>query len=65
MPKFRYSGSEERVFPTLGLVVAPNTEFDAPEGFTAEGVTIASEKAATKKATEPTPSAAPDTTEGE
>lgn len=63
--KFHYNGSDERVLPTLGLIVQPNTEFDAPEGFTAPDVTNASGKAATKKASEPTPSAAPDTTEGE
>lgn len=38
MARFHYSGEEERVFPTLGLAVVPNAEFDAPEDFVFEGV---------------------------
>lgn len=59
MPKFRYTGSDERVFPTLSLVVATNDEFDAPEGFDAPDVTLVT---TSKKSV---PSAPSDTTEGE
>jgi hypothetical protein len=32
--KLTYKGTDERVFPTLGITVKPGEEFDAPEGFT-------------------------------
>jgi hypothetical protein len=32
--KVTYKGTDERVFPTLGITVKPGDEFDAPEGFT-------------------------------
>lgn len=57
MPKYRYEGSDERVFPTLSLVVQPNTEFDAPEGFSAHDVVAVA-------AAKPTKSASSDVTEG-
>lgn len=60
MAKFRYNGTEERVFPTLGITVSPNQEFDAPDGFTAPDVS-----AATDVAKKPTKSAPSDMTEGE
>ena len=31
--KLIYKGTEERVFPALGLTVKPGDEIDAPEGF--------------------------------
>jgi hypothetical protein len=31
--KLKYNGTDERVFPTLGITVQPGDEFDAPEGF--------------------------------
>jgi hypothetical protein len=31
--KLKYKGTDERVFPTLGITVQPGDEFDAPEGF--------------------------------
>ena len=31
--KLKYTGTDERVFPTLGITVKPGDEFDAPEGF--------------------------------
>ena len=31
--KLRYNGTDERVFPALGITVKPGDEFDAPEGF--------------------------------
>ena len=30
--KLKYKGTDERVFPTLGITVKPGDEFDAPEG---------------------------------
>ena len=32
--KLKYNGTDERVFPSLGITVKPGDEFDAPEGFT-------------------------------
>jgi hypothetical protein len=32
--KLTYKGTDERVFPTLGITAKPGDEFDAPEGFT-------------------------------
>lgn len=61
--KLKYKGTDERVFPTLGITVKPGDEFDAPEGFSApdvEGV-----KASAPKAPTTTPSAASDTKVGE
>lgn len=31
--KLRYNGTDERVFPALGITVKPGDDFDAPEGF--------------------------------
>ena len=31
--KLRYNGTDERVFPAIGITVKPGDEFDAPEGF--------------------------------
>lgn len=31
--KLKYNGTDERVFPALGITVKPGDEFDAPEGF--------------------------------
>lgn len=31
--KLKYKGTDERVFPTIGITVKPDDEFDAPEGF--------------------------------
>jgi hypothetical protein len=31
--KLKYNGTDERVFPTLGITLKPGDEFDAPEGF--------------------------------
>ena len=32
--KLKYNGTDERVFPAIGITVKPGDEFDAPEGFT-------------------------------
>ena len=31
--RLKYNGTDERVFPTLGITLKPGDEFDAPEGF--------------------------------
>lgn len=63
MVKYRYTGSDERVFPTLGLTLQPNQEFEAPEGFKSTDVSpVAGDTATFKKITK---SALSDTTEGE
>lgn len=31
--KLKYNGTDERVFPAIGVTVKPGDEFDAPEGF--------------------------------
>ncbi len=65
--KYKYTGTDERVFPSLGITVKPNDEFDAPENFSANDV-VASTKTFVKetpKPTEPTKSAASDETLGE
>jgi hypothetical protein len=36
--KYKYNGTDERVFPTLGVVVKPGEEFEAPENFVAADV---------------------------
>jgi hypothetical protein len=58
--KVKYTGEDERVFPTLGITAEPGQEFDAPSDFTAPGV-VPSGKAIPAPTT---PSAATDTTQG-
>lgn len=62
--KYKYTGTDERVFPSLGIVVKPNDEFDAPDNFSAANVEPVSTKSFAKT-TETTKSAASDTTLGE
>jgi hypothetical protein len=31
--RLKYNGTDERVFPSLGITLKPGDEFDAPEGF--------------------------------
>ena len=64
MMKYTYNGTEERVFPTLGITVKPGQEFDAPENFRAADVTPAGAKVAPKPQA-PTQSAASDLKAGE
>jgi hypothetical protein len=65
MAKYRYTGTDERVFPSLGLVVEPNDEFDAPDDFVAYAVEPVSAKISAKPTVPTTTmSAAPDTTQG-
>ena len=42
MASFTYTGSDERVFPTISQVVKPGDKFDAPDDFSAVDVTPAS-----------------------
>jgi hypothetical protein len=37
--KYKYTGTDERVIPSLGIVVKPNEEFEAPENFVAAEIT--------------------------
>jgi len=48
--KYKYIGTDERVIPSLGIIVKSGEEFDAPEGFSAADVTAAS---GTKTETKP------------
>ena len=48
MAKYKYTGTDERVLPSLGIVVAPNDEFDAPDDFNAHEVISVSAKISTK-----------------
>jgi hypothetical protein len=50
--KIKYTGEDERVFPTLGITVKSGDEFDAPKDFVQ----------ATQSIPTPAKSAAPDTT---
>jgi hypothetical protein len=36
--KFTYNGTDERVFPSLSIVVQPGDSFDAPNDFSATNV---------------------------
>lgn len=64
MARYKYTGTDERVIPSLGLVVAPNEEFDAPDDFAAYEVISVSAKISARPAA-PTPSANADTKAGE
>jgi hypothetical protein len=48
MPKYKYTGTDKRVFPSLGIIVEPNDEFDAPDDFNAHEVISSSAKISTK-----------------
>jgi hypothetical protein len=67
MMKLTYKGTDERVFPTLGITVKPGDEFDAPEGFTHPDCESAGHKSVHAKPTEEvkTLSAASDLTDKE
>ncbi len=49
--KYKYNGTDERVFPSLGVVVKPGEEFEAPENFSAPDVTPAGMSKPTPKPT--------------
>jgi hypothetical protein len=60
MARYKYTGTDERVFPSLGIVVQPNDEFDAPDDFNAYSVTTVSAKISPKQTQPTTPSATSD-----
>lgn len=62
MARFQYNGDAEMVFPSIGVTVKKGDQFDAPSDFVAVGVSPVSSQS--KKAPEPTPSVASDTTAG-
>ena len=62
MSQFTYNGEEERVFPTLSIVVNKGDTFEAPDDFTAYGVSSGSTKKSTASAVAPIPSDTPDIT---
>jgi hypothetical protein len=57
--KYKYNGTDERVFPSLGVVVKPGEEFEAPEDFVAADV-VPSTSLTTKIAKPTTTSVATD-----
>jgi hypothetical protein len=61
--KYKYNGTDERVFPTLGIIVKPGDEFDAPDNLDVPNVVPAGAHKATP--VPPATSAASDTTLGE
>lgn len=61
--KLKYKGTDERVFPTLGITVKPGDEFDAPEGFVSADCEVVGAKPFAAKPT--TQSAASDQKAGE
>jgi hypothetical protein len=58
--KYKYTGTDSRVFPTLGITVKPGEEFEAPDKFDVPNVVPAGAHKST-----PATSAASDTTLGE
>ena len=51
--KYKYNGTDERVFPGVKVTVKPGDEFDAPEGFVAANVVPAADKPSPVKPKEP------------
>ena len=50
--KYKYNGTDERVFPSLGIAVKPGEEFEAPDNFSAPDVIpVGAAKSAIKPAT--------------
>lgn len=54
MMKYKYNGTDERVFPSIGVTVKPGDEFDAPEGFVAVDVVSTGAKPSVTEPTKPT-----------
>jgi len=65
MARYKYTGTDKRAFPSLGLTVAPNEEFDAPDDFNAYEVISINAKISAKPATPPTTFVTTNTTAGE
>ena len=51
--KYKYNGTDERVFTSIGKTVKPGDEFDAPEGFVAADVMLAGAKPTVTEPTKP------------
>ena len=51
--KFTYNGEDERVFPTISLVVSPGETFDAPDYFMAANVVAVSDVTPTSQENNP------------
>jgi hypothetical protein len=60
--KYKYTGTDSRVIPSLGIVVNSGDEFDGPEGLHIHDVELASGKIFSKPSTA---SASADLTAGE
>jgi hypothetical protein len=60
--KYKYTGTDSRVIPSLGIIVNSGDEFDGPDGLEIHNVESASGKIFTKPTT---PSASADLTAGE
>ncbi len=58
--KLKYNGTDERVFPSLGITLKPGDEFDAPEGFAHPDCAAPGAKPAAIPTPAPTKSAASD-----
>jgi hypothetical protein len=58
--KYKYTGTDSRVFPTLGIIVKPGEEFEAPDNLNVPNVVPAGAIKST-----PATSAASDSTLGE
>lgn len=52
MTSFTYNGSDERVFPTIGITAKPGEKFDAPDDFSAPDVTPTKSKPTPTKESE-------------
>ena len=55
MAKFTYNGSDERVFPSISVVVEPGDIFDAPDDFSAFNITSVKTTQASKTPEPATP----------
>jgi hypothetical protein len=55
MMKYKYNGTDERVFPSIGITVKPGDEFDAPDGFVAIDVEPAGAHSSAPKPSIPKP----------
>ena len=52
MAKFTYTGSDERVFPSISIIVEPGDTFEAPDDFSAANVSPASKPKPTPQESE-------------
>jgi hypothetical protein len=50
MAQFKYSGDQDLIFPSLGIIVRSGDVFEAPDDLTAEGVEIVTDTKSAGKA---------------